>query len=97
MTYDHRVTGQVIRKLRETSVPSGQESCSPSALTPTFDKEPHLTKNRKNRHLWRFFQADDQIRTGDLILTKDALYRLSYISAFLERENYHTTRALDLQ
>ena len=24
--------------------------------------------------------ADDQIRTGDLILTKDALYRLSYIS-----------------
>ena len=25
--------------------------------------------------------ADDQIRTGDLILTKDALYRLSYISA----------------
>ena len=41
--------------------------------------------------------ADDQIRTGDLILTKDALYRLSYISAFLERENYHTTQALDLQ
>ena len=25
--------------------------------------------------------ADDRIRTGDLILTKDALYRLSYISA----------------
>ena len=24
--------------------------------------------------------ADDRIRTGDLILTKDALYRLSYIS-----------------
>ena len=65
MTYDHRVTGQVIRKLRETSVPSGQEFCSPSALTPTFDKEPE-----KNRHFWRFFQADDQIRTGDLILTK---------------------------
>ena len=44
-----------------------------------------------------FFGAADQIRTGDLILTKDALYRLSYISAFLERENYHTTQALDLQ
>ena len=43
------------------------------------------------------YGADDQIRTGDLILTKDALYRLSYISAFLERENYHTTQALDLQ
>ena len=25
--------------------------------------------------------ADSRIRTGDLILTKDALYRLSYISA----------------
>ena len=29
------------------------------------------------------YEADDQIRTGDLILTKDALYRLSYISAFI--------------
>ena len=28
----------------------------------------------------RFAGADDRIRTGDLILTKDALYRLSYIS-----------------
>ncbi len=26
-------------------------------------------------------RADGRIRTGDLILTKDALYRLSYISA----------------
>ena len=26
--------------------------------------------------------ADSQIRTGDLILTKDALYLLSYISKF---------------
>ena len=30
----------------------------------------------------RFAGADDRIRTGDLILTKDALYRLSYISTF---------------
>ena len=30
--------------------------------------------------------ADSQIRTGDLILTKDALYRLSYIST-LSRDN----------
>ena len=28
----------------------------------------------------RFAGADDRIRTGDLILTKDALYLLSYIS-----------------
>ena len=30
----------------------------------------------------RFPGADSQIRTGDLILTKDALYLLSYISKF---------------
>ncbi len=54
-------------------------------------------KRKKNRHFWRFSQADDQIRTGDLILTKDALYRLSYISAFLEREIYNTTRTSILQ
>ena len=37
--------------------------------------------------------ADDQIRTGDLILTKDALYRLSYISAcpFVQRKMNYTT------
>ncbi len=28
------------------------------------------------------FGADSQIRTGDLILTKDALYLLSYISKY---------------
>ena len=38
-----------------------QDQCSNLAkLTP---------KRKKNRHFWRFFQADDQIRTGDLILT----------------------------
>ena len=37
---------------------------------------------RKNREtlVSRFLRADTQIRTGDLILTKDALYLLSYIS-----------------
>ena len=34
----------------------------------------------KDLHFCKSFGADDQIRTGDLILTKDALYRLSYIS-----------------
>ena len=29
-----------------------------------------------------FYGAADQIRTGDLILTKDALYRLSYSSKY---------------
>ena len=37
-------------------------------------------KQRKSLHFCRHSQADGQIRTGDLILTKDALYRLSYIS-----------------
>ena len=30
-----------------------------------------------------FLQARDRDRTGDLILTKDALYRLSYASAIV--------------
>ena len=33
------------------------------------------------------FGAADQIRTGDLILTKDALYLLSYISNWLREED----------
>ena len=62
-------------------------------------RNPSKTGQNKEKdlHFCKSFGADDQIRTGDLILTKDALYRLSYISAFLERENYHTTQALDLQ
>ena len=47
----------------------------------------------KNRHKQKkstcisasAYGADDRIRTGDLILTKDALYRLSYISALTYR------------
>ena len=35
-----------------------------------------------------FYGADTRIRTGDLILTKDALYLLSYIST-LSRDNGH--------
>ena len=33
-----------------------------------------------SKKLKGFCGADGRIRTGDLILTKDALYRLSYIS-----------------
>ena len=40
----------------------------------------------KNLHFCRFSGADGRIRTGDLILTKDALYRLSYISAFTREQ-----------
>ena len=39
-----------------------------------FKKRPISFKIR------RFSGADTRIRTGDLILTKDALYLLSYIS-----------------
>ena len=37
-------------------------------------------KTPEIRRFQVFFGAADQIRTGDLILTKDALYHLSYIS-----------------
>ena len=38
------------------------------------------TKKVMNQRFMTLSGADTQIRTGDLILTKDALYRLSYIS-----------------
>ncbi len=41
---------------------------------------PAQHKKTDKRNAYRLYGADDQIRTGDLILTKDALYRLSYIS-----------------
>ncbi len=40
----------------------------------------HFFKHKKKTRFRRSWEADNQIRTGDLILTKDALYRLSYIS-----------------
>ncbi len=45
---------------------------------PLFKKQ--LMNKRKASHSDWLYGADDRIRTGDLILTKDALYRLSYIS-----------------
>ncbi len=40
-----------------------------------------LAKNKeKALHFCKAYGADTRIRTGDLILTKDALYLLSYIS-----------------
>ena len=38
------------------------------------------------------YGADARIRTGDLILTKDVLYRLSYISLKIGQRDYHTRR-----
>ena len=42
-------------------------------------EDKKMTKAKEPRS---FFGAASQIRTGDLILTKDALYRLSYSSIF---------------
>ena len=42
-----------------------------------------------------FRGADGRIRTGDLILTKDALYRLSYIS--IGNEMYYTRSRRTMQ
>ena len=48
-----------------------------------------ISRHKKRTGNWHdcinyrfFFGADNRIWTGDLILTKDALYRLSYISIF---------------
>ena len=55
-----------------------------------------LTQNQKPRNLkdFRAFLtgADDQSRTGDLILTKDALYLLSYISMLRLRGTFDIIR-----
>ena len=40
--------------------------------------------------VYGFFGAYNRIRTGDLILTKDALYHLSYISIALTSKRYYT-------
>ena len=45
-----------------------------------FDCKSNTETKKPLQNLQRFSGADTQIRTGDLILTKDALYRLSYIS-----------------
>ena len=39
-----------------------------------------MQKDTRTKRYRCLFGADSQIRTGDLILTKDALYLLSYIS-----------------
>ena len=64
------------------------------AVDPHFD--PHLKvhfyneKHPKSEDFRCCSGAADQIRTGDLILTKDALYRLSYSSEFGDPERART-------
>ena len=47
-------------------------------------------KHQKSENFRCCSGAADQIRTGDLILTKDALYRLSYSSEFGDPERART-------
>ena len=57
---------------------------TPATNQSNITKNPTIAqKNTLRVYIGRCFAcgADNQIRTGDLILTKDALYRLSYISA----------------
>ena len=52
-----------------------------------FGGESEKRKNPETIEISGFFDgAADQIRTGDLILTKDALYRLSYSSRLTSYE-----------
>ena len=67
------------------------------AVDPHFD--PHIFQhfcNKKHRKpkFSMLFGAAGQIRTADLILTKDALYLLSYSSKCGDQEG---ARTLDLQ
>ena len=50
------------------------------ARSPVRNRQRQERKKAATRMGNCFSGAADQIRTGDLILTKDALYRLSYIS-----------------
>ena len=52
------------------------------------------TKKHRKPKLSMLFGAAGQIRTADLILTKDALYLLSYSSIYGDQEG---ARTLDLQ
>lgn len=50
---------------------------------------PHISSIKKDTLLGAFFYgADDQIRTDYLVLTKDALYLLSYISELAGAEGF---------
>ncbi len=51
-------------------------------------------KHQKSANFWCCPGAAGQIRTADLILTKDALYLLSYSSIYGDQEG---ARTLDLQ
>src|SRR5712692_190127 len=44
-----------------------------------------FTSRRHEGHPYLFSGADDQNRTGDLVLTKDALCQLSYIGSCVPR------------
>ena len=65
-----------------------------TALRGSFTNREIKAKSPENAVFSGLFNgADGRIRTGDLILTKDALYLLSYISASViaERKNYYIT------
>ena len=59
-------------------------------------KSKIATTNPRKPKFSRVFGADRQIRTADLILTKDALYRLSYISISVpQKGNYFNSTSWD--
>ena len=51
----------------------------------------YIKEKNPTSELVGFSGADIQIRTGDLILTKDALYLLSYISIMATRIGFEPT------
>ena len=68
-----------------------QESGQQTLSAPLQDTVSTYVPTNITRMVSRlFYGAADQIRTGDLILTKDALYRLSYSSEFGDPERART-------
>ena len=64
----------------------------------TAPQNQNCNKKALKTEVFKAFGAARQIRTADLILTKDALYRLSYSSKFApKRELWGTGRAWNVQ
>ena len=74
---DSQIRTGVVRRKRPTT--SHIKTRSAREVASRSNRLPENKKRSKSFDLL-LFGADSQIRTGDLILTKDALYLLSYIS-----------------
>ena len=66
---------------------SATRRCDIAGLQFAMDGRKADTKKPPDWEAFLFNGADTQNRTGDLILTKDALYRLSHISTLTGKDH----------